>query len=205
MMKKFALALLASCVLFSSFSVMAQEEETEKTPIYWEDVLAMDGVQSIIDQGEFKTFDEIDLTFWLPNGLYEEELTEQDIEDGFIKYYMTEDKQGFVGVTVVQLEAEDTQDYIDYISEVDGVEDIDYGVINGMEFVTYNMPANDSSIAGTVLNGGYVAEFIYGPMSDEGFTTIASLSKASIQIVDEGAEDEAEVEADDAAEDVTAA
>ena len=140
-MKKLIAGMLASCLIFGSYAVMADDstaESAESTAtgtveLNWEDFEAINAAadQDLISQGEFKTFDEIAVKMWVPNVLQEVELTDEDREQGFIAYYQTADEDAAASVVYADVQGMDLEAYKAELEKSEGVEEIE---AHGAEF-----------------------------------------------------------------------
>ena len=136
-MKKFLAFVMVLCILssiqVSAFAAKQVKKSNEKKEYLWSDV--KDAVKESGVSGRFVTFDEVALTFWLPDEL-KDVLEEEDKKEGYIGIYLTDDGEGYVDVTYEKSEW-DTLEKMrdDYIAEqVDGVELV---TINGMDALEY--------------------------------------------------------------------
>lgn len=184
--KLFALMLAGTMVLGGSYPVLA--EETEANEINWEDVAP--AVEEAGWEGDFVTFDEIAVQIFVPDVLLPTELTDEDREQGYIGYYMTEDETAAVSVMYVDMESTTMEEYQAYLEEEPDVDEIETGVINGIPVITYTMPESDTACVSITTEAGYVLEFAFSPVSDEGFEAVAQIMMASIQeeVTEEAAE-----------------
>lgn len=172
-MKKFV-ALFVALVLCLSMSTAAFAENA----INWSDVEAI--VEQAGWQGEFKTFDEIAVQVWIPVGLKEVELTEEDTEAGYIGYYMTDDESACASVVYVNYDGGSLEDYAAFVAENGGTE-IEIGTVNGLPCVSYVFEENDACCVAFTTEMGYILEVSCIPYSDEEFRNIAGVIAASIQ------------------------
>ena len=136
-MKKFLAFVMVLCILssiqVSAFAAKQVKKSNEKKEYLWSDV--KDAVKESGVSGRFVTFDEVALTFWLPDEL-KDVLEKEDKDEGYIGIYLTDDGEGYVDVTYEKSEW-DTLEKMrdDYIAEqVDGVELV---TINGMDALEY--------------------------------------------------------------------
>ena len=180
-MKKLFIIMLA--VLLLAFSAAyAQETETVQE-INWEDIAP--AVEEAGLEGEFYNVADLGIAMWIPAQFTEAELTDEDIENGYLAYLTTEDAEAAVAVVAVDVEGTSLQDWMALLSEEESITEVEYGLINGIEAVTYNMPENDTVNVDFATDGGYIVEFTFWPASDEGFQQIAMIMIASIQTYEE--------------------
>ena len=174
------LAMLLAAVLTGT--AFAQAEIT--TTINWEDVSAM--VEEAGISGDFYAVGDSGLCMWIPDDVFTEvELTDEDVENGFMAYLATEDESAVVSVTYAQIEGIDVDGYYEALTDTEGVEELEMDAINGIAAVSYEMPEQDSWTISFVDDEGYVYEFTFAPMSDEGFQQVAAIMAASIQTVED--------------------
>ena len=207
MMKKLIAGMLASCLIFGSYAVMADDstaESAESTAtgtveLNWEDFEAINAAadEDLISQGEFKTYDEIAVKMWVPNVLQEVELTDEDREQGFIAYYQTADEDAAASVVYADVQGMDLETYKAELEKSEDVKEIEDLVVNGIPCVSYDMPEADTTCVSFATEAGYILEFSFKPMSDEGFQSVIAYMGASIQ--PEETEEAAASEAESAA------
>ena len=177
-MKNYVFVVLA--VLLLTFSaVFAQETETVQE-INWEDVAP--ALEESGLEGEFCAVSDFGISMWVPVQLHEVELTEEDVENGYISYLTTDDEDVAVAIICADGEGMTLEDYMAYLESTEDVSDVEYGLVNGIEAVSYDYDGNMN--LAFITDAGYILEFTFGPMSDEGFATVASIMAASIQTVE---------------------
>ena len=147
----------------------------EEVSLSWENVA--ESAASIA--GEFKTFEEISVKIWIPDVLKETELSDEDKENGFIGYFMTEDQTAAVAVQYVDMSGMTLEDYQANLAETEGVSGIEAGTVNGLPAVSYEY--NGNGVVAFTTEMGYILEVSCGPLSDEGFAAVASIVICSIQ------------------------
>lgn len=177
------MALSGSCTVFAAEAEAEAETQTETTAeensVKWEDVAP--AVEEADWSGDFVTFDEIAIKMFVPDVLHAAELTEEDKEQGYISYFTTEDEAAAVSVMYVDVQGMDLDEYKTYLEGEDDVTDVDAGTINDIPVLTYTMPENDNACISIPTEAGYILEFAFSPMSDEGFASVAQIMMASIQ------------------------
>lgn len=177
-MKNYVFVVLA--VLLLTFSaVFAQETETVQE-INWEDIAP--ALEESGLEGEFCAVSDFGIAMWVPVQLHEVELTEEDVENGYISYLTTDDEDVAVAIICADGEGMTLEDYMAYLESTEDVSDVEYGLVNGIEAVSYDYDGNMN--LAFITDAGYILEFTFGPMSDEGFATVASIMAASIQTVE---------------------
>ena len=191
MKKGIALVMAAMMVAGSMGTVcFAGETEAPVTELNWSDV------EGYLDQlgieGDFVSFDEIAMKMWLPDNLKEVELTDEDKEEGFIGYFEStddSDEQSAVSVVYVDLDGMDIMDYADQLAGMDGVSDIEPGIVNGLPCVSYEMKDQDSGTLAFMTEAGYGLEVTCTPVSSDEAQAMVAFILSSI-MPDEEAETE---------------
>ena len=209
MFKKVLAVMLASCMIFGAVGVMADDSAAESVDstaeaeggvieFNWEDVTSQEGAEDMIAAGEFKTFDEIACQMWVPNVMAPVELTDEDIENGYIGYFSTAEEDGIASVMYVDAGGMDIETYKAELAadeEVTGLTDV---VINGIQGIGYDLEDKDTTCVSFPTESGYILEFSFAPASDENFAAVVMCMIASIQ-PEEVAEDSAAESAESAA------
>ena len=175
------LAMAASFVFggTSVFAEAAEEPAAETTELNWSDVEGQIEESGI--EGEFVTFDQIAMKVWVPSVLKEVELTEEDVEKGYIGYYATDDQAAAMAIVYVNVDGMDLDTYQEQLSEDEDVKNPARMVINGYDCLNYDLASNDSTNIAFATEMGAILEFTFSPISDEGFSATAALMAASIQ------------------------
>lgn len=181
-MKKF-IALFAALVLCLSVASAAFAEDIPSASVSWEEV-----EPTVIEngwEGEFVNLDQVGLKIWLPSGLEEIELSEEDIEEyGFIAYFTNEDETTSLGVTLN--EAGTTfEDYLEYLKEIE-VQALQFVNVNGADFISYTF-TNDNDVTCNVVSlindDGAILEFAF-TAGDADFQVMSAFIVSSIQPAD---------------------
>lgn len=163
-----ALCLMATCAL------------AEETPaLNWSDfepALEAGGVT-----GDFYTFDDVAVKIWLPEGMNSVELTEEDVQNGYIGYFMPDDESAAVAVVYVDINGMSLEDYANYLSNEAGATEIEMGTVNGLPCVSYNLPEQDSVSVTFTTEAGYALEVTCTPVSVENAELVWGAVIASIQ------------------------
>lgn len=178
-MKKALAFILVLCIL-CSIPVSAMAAQAERKEYLWSDM--KDAVKESGVSGRFVTFDEVDLTFWLPD-IYEDVLEKEDKDEGYIGIFMTEDGEGYVDVTYEESEWDTLEELRDDLiaEEIDGVELV---TANGLDAVEYLLSDEEEDPSyfwclSFLTDGGNLVTFsIYPVTEDEDiqFLTFAVLS-----------------------------
>ena len=174
---------LVMCLSLASFALADEEAEDAEIPeLNWEDVA--EEVEASIP-GEFVVFDEIYAAMYVPDIMLPQELTEEDVEAGYIAYFATEEEDAAIAVMYVDGEGMDLEAYFDFLAEEDGITDLEVVIINGIVYVSYVIPETDCMCLATDTEMGYILEFTFSPYSDEDYSQLAALVAMSIQPVEE--------------------
>ncbi len=168
-MKKLFAVMLALCLMLGT-AAMADE-------LVWAGAVEEAASQM---EGEFHTFDEIAVKIWIPAVLEECELSDEDKEEGYIGYFQTADETAAIGIQYVDMSGTGLEAYAELLKE-NGIDEssIEAGTVNGIECLSY---ANeDNGVLAFATQKGYILEVAAGPMTDEGFQSVASIIFSSIQ------------------------
>ena len=174
-MKKFLCVVMALCLMLSATAVLAEEAPA----LNWEDfktILTEAGVT-----GEFVTFDEIAVKIWIPEGMNAVELTQEDIDKGFIGYFAPEDQSASLSVVYVDTDGMTLEEYGENLANMEGVTEIEFGTVNGLPCVTYEIPEQSSMSIAFTTEAGYVLEVTCWPLGDENAMLVWGAVTASIQ------------------------
>lgn len=192
-MKKLLVGALAACMVMNGAVAFAEETEAGGSELNWEDIVAINDAadEDILGQGDFVCFDEIDLMMWVPDAMPETELTDEDVENGYIGYFEAEDQSAAASVMYVDVDGLDLEGYKEALETTDGVEEVDYIKVNGAPALSYDLPDDDTTCLAFTTEAGYVLEFAFKPMSDEDYQAVIMFMAASIQPEDTSLETEA--------------
>ncbi len=169
--------LLALVVALMMIATVAFAEAVPE--LNWEDfepALEAGGVT-----GQFYTFDEIAIKMWLPDGFNPVELTDEDIEAGYIGYYRPDDNSADVAVMYVDVNGMSLEEYAAYLESEAGATEIEIGTVNGFPCVSYNLPEQDSVSVTFTTEAGYVLEVTCQPVSEENAELVWGAVISSIQ------------------------
>ena len=137
-----------------------------------------DTAAEVDKNAQFVEISETGLAMWLPSAFSDTELTDEDIEDGFVAYLTTADESASVSVyTWGENETIDSilKYYADKNQEAQPV------LINGIKAVVASNTEKDLTLVDYTLGDGKSLEFSFWPASDEGFAPISYLMIASLQ------------------------
>ncbi len=157
------------------------EENLGTTDITWDAVTSQEGSEELIGAGRFVQFDGVDCQMWIPNLMQPEELTEEDIQKGYIGYYTTEDKESVAAIMYIDTGGMTLEDYKAFLADDDEVSGITDITVNGLPGVMYDMTGKDATCVSFTTDSGYVLEFTFAPMSNDGYSAITTCMIASIQ------------------------
>ena len=172
-MKKFLCVVMALCLMLSATAALGE------AALNWEDfepILTEAGVD-----GEFVTFDEIAVKIWIPEGMNAVELTQEDIDKGFIGCYMPDDGSASMSVVYVDTDSMTLEEFGENLANLEGVTEIEYGTVNGLPCVTYQIPDQDSVSIAFTTEAGYILEVTCWPVSEENAMLVWGAVTASIQ------------------------
>ena len=133
---KIMLALsMAAVMTLSSCAVFAGEETiAEVTDFNWAET------KKVLDEadisGDYVSFDEAGMKVWIPD-LYEEtELTEEDIQNEYLGWYVSEEQEdgeyGQIGIGLYDMGADSIDQYIEGLKEA-GYDSAEHVTVNGMD------------------------------------------------------------------------
>ena len=181
-MKKLMAVLLVLSLLIDSAAIFAQAEtktEDEVVELNWADFEEV--IKNENWKGGFFSFDEVAVKFFVPEIFLPVELDDEMREEGYIAFFMPEDETAGIGVQYIDAEIDDIDVYIEALKEL-GVTDVQKMMINGLTAVSYTNPDDEDVIClAMVTEKGYILEFAFSPVSDEGFLAVSRIMVSSIQ------------------------
>ena len=130
--------------------------------------------------GDFIEIPGMSAKMYMPSVLQPVELTDEDVENGYIGYYATEDQSAAVALTYVAAEGLELAAYKEALPEY-GASEIEDVIINGIAAIDYKDEANDAVVMAMATEGGAILSFIFAPASDESFAAVAAVMMASVQ------------------------
>ena len=172
-MKKILCVVLMICMMMGA----ALAEETPA--LNWEDVVPVIEASGL--SGQFYTFEDIAVKFWLPEGLNPVELSEEDTEKGLIAYFMPDDESAAVAISYVNVDGASLEDYAAYLSGESDVTEVEAGTVNGFPCVSYKLPEQDSVSVTFTTEAGYALEVTCTPLSVENADLLWGAVISSIQ------------------------
>ena len=176
-MKKIVAILLALALcLGTAFAAEVSE-------ITWADVA--DAAAQIDPNGQIWTLNGINCAVWIPEVLKYVELSQEEIDAGYLAYWATEDNTAAMGVQYGNVDDLSLDEYAAMLAEM-GISDIETGYVNGLYCVTYsytNEEGISSNVVAFALEGDNIVEFSF-TAGDEGYEAVASIIAASIQPIE---------------------
>ncbi len=155
------------CLLTAqSVSLVSAAEAAEPLTAEWEDM------QSSLEEAGYAGYDfepaELPIRIWIPDTLWQTELTEEDREEGYIGYFENEEAGQAMAVMYVDMGGMDLEGYIQVLEQGDAT-GIRRAQINGMDAVLYDIADEDVAVVSFAVDGGYNLELSFRPVSDDGF------------------------------------
>ena len=170
-MKKFLATLMTLALLLTSAAGLA-----ETVPeINWE----MVDIESTGIEGDWYTLNAVALQIWIPDTFEAAEITEEDGPGVVVKFMAPDGTAGIFGQLIEGYEGATTEDMIERIS-ANGATDIERCILNGLDAVSYSIPDTDAAYVAFVTASGNFMQFVFVPVSDEGFSSLAQIVTASI-------------------------
>ena len=170
-MKKLLATLIALALLLTSAAALAETVPA----INWEDI----DIESKGIEGSWYTFDTIALQIWVPDIFVNADITEEDGEGVIAKFQAPDGSAGIFGQIIEGYEGATMEDVIKRLTE-NGATEIERCTLNGLDAISYSIPDTDAAYVTFVTASGNFVQFIFTPVSDEGFAAVAQLVTASI-------------------------
>ena len=161
-MKKLIAILISLCLMLAVAGAYA---ETATTEMSWETVEPL--LETYGLEGNFETFDEVAVQIWIPSSMTRSELTQEDVDKGFIAHFLDEDQTAQVSVVYVDVDGTTLEEYEKMLPDY-GVSDIEELVINDIPALSYTVEETDSVTIAIETEGGYILEITMAPKSAEG-------------------------------------
>ena len=161
-MKKLIAILISLCLMLAVAGAFA---ETATTEMSWETVEPL--LETYGLEGDFETFDEVAIQIWIPSSMTRSELTQEDVDKGFIAHFLDEDQTAQVSVVYVDVDGTTLEEYEKMLPDY-GVSDIEELVINDIPALSYTVEETDSVTIAFETEGGYILEITMAPKSAEG-------------------------------------
>lgn len=147
--------------------------------INWADVA--DQAAEMAPSAQFWTLNAVNCKIWIPDVLQYIELSEDDIDAGYIAYWCTEDGSAAVGVQYVNMDGTSLEEYAAWLTE-NGFT-VEEGVLNGLSCISYSWVSEEgvaSNVVSFTTAAGYILEFSF-TAGDEGYEVVSAFIAASIQ------------------------
>lgn len=170
-MKKILATLVTLALLLALPCALAEEVPA----INWEDV----NIEETGIEGSWYTLNAVAVQFWVPDIFENADITEDDDESVLAKFILPDESAAIYAQYVSGYEGATMEDVIASIQE-SGATDIERCTLNGLDAVSYSIPDVDAVYVAFVTESGNFVQFIFTPVSDEGFEAVAQLVTASI-------------------------
>ena len=173
-MKKFLTALV---ILTLALAMMTSGLAETVAEINWTDVdIASTGIE-----GSYYTFEDVAIMVWIPDLFENKDLSEDDVANGVIGKFEVSDGSAGIYAQYIQGNEGATMDELAASLEANGAAEIERCTLNGLDAVSYSIPGVDAVYVAFVTVSGNYVQFMFSPVSDEGFASVAQLITASIQ------------------------
>ena len=137
--------------------------------------------ESEID-ADFVQIGNLNLKMWLPSIFVGQELTDEDIRNGYIAYITTADESAAISVVTADI----GESLVDWQAGLQKfwIKGAEIGTVNGLQAVFYSSGADDSMCLDFEVESGELLEFTFYPMSDKEFQSLAAIIMASVQPIE---------------------
>ena len=162
-MKKFAILLLALCLLTVGACAEAAEE------INWSDIEAT--VAEAGWGGGFMELEDLGLKVYVPDALKQVE------SEDYYAAFTTDDQDFTFVILVEELGYTSLSDFADAIK--DSVEELDYETVNGLTGLSYK--SEEAGYMSFITDKGYTISFVFTPITDDARLAVAAIIIGSIQ------------------------
>lgn len=180
-MKKLIALLLLACMAVMPFAAFAEAAEEYDLILNWEDVSAITAEV----EGDFVACEELNAMFWLPSYMQEAEVPEEMAAAGITNIYATEDGAYYIVVAVQDFSGiGDLADFVNLMAEQGGGAEFEDALINGLYAVSYTVADSDASVVLFPIDETSSVTFMFSPISDEGFASLAACIMASFQAIE---------------------
>lgn len=175
-MKKLFCAILTAVLLFS---LAALAEENAQSYV-WSDY------ENLIDklgaEGGFYEYEELGFKVWIPAALPQWELSEEQVESGWIDVFATEDQSHSIIAQYNRIEGVNTLEELAAASK-DQYENSGYAVINGYDALMLLRNQGDTMTVIIPGDENHFLQLTYNGLTDQSFMNLTGISLASIQPV----------------------
>lgn len=181
-MKKLLVVLLALCIF-----VMPAMAQTPDDPqiVNWEDL-----EESFIETGyggDFWNLPSLGISLLIPKGLDQVELSQEDIDDGFVSVFATEDLNVQVLISLRDLECDTLVDVYHLVeNNIENAQFAGFFRYNGLDALMFLNPATEdlTSVIPTVDDGYYIQVSIK-PITNEEINKLSGFIFGSIMPMSE--------------------
>ena len=170
-MKKIFATIVALALVLSLAGSLAEQVPA----INWSDV---ESDAADID-GSWYTFENLALQMWVPDIFENADITEDDDPTMIAKFLVPDGSAAIYGQYVEGYEGATMENAIASIKD-NGGQEIERCTLNGLDAVSYSYSDMDAVYVTFVTQNGNFVQFIFTPVSDEGFKAVAQLVTASI-------------------------
>ena len=171
------LTILMTLVLLCTLSCLGTAEET--TTFTWDEVA--NEVDNIDPDAKIVQIADWNLCMWLPSAFSEDELTQEDIDYGYISRLIDAQQTSMVAITIDESLQASLDDWLKAFVD-SGYTDAEIVVINGIQALMYTDSKNDTiNVMYLLVDSDQVLLFSFYPYSDENFKAIIYYMVSSLQ------------------------
>lgn len=167
--------LIASIVTLAMLLALPCALAEQVPAINWADV----NIEDSGIEGSWYTLNAVAVQFWVPDVFENRDITEDDDETMIAKFMLPDESAAIYAQYIEGYEGATMENVIAGIEESGGKE-IERCTLNGLDAVSYSIPDVDAAYVVFVTESGNFVQFIFTPVSDEGFASVAQLVTASI-------------------------
>ena len=180
-LKRILAAITAAVITLSSASLPAFAETAAASAsvkaLTWDD--SYPGTYGIT--GAFTELPEAKFKVFIPDNIQPIELTDADRQQGFIAFYGSADQSLLFAVQYLNGNGMTMDSYQAYLEGEADISEVERGIINGLEFITYEMPDKDGAYMDYLAPDGTITEFCFTGVSNETYFSDVAMIVASIQ------------------------
>ncbi len=181
-MKTIYVVLLALCLFV--LPVMAQTQDNPQV-ISWADL-----EESFAETGynyDFWNIPRLGISMMIPAGLEQTELSQENIDNGFVEIFATEDQSVAVLLSLRDLGCETLADVEQLVVEnIENAQILGYYRINGLDALMFLNPANeDLTVAIGMTDPGYYIQASIKPITNEEINKLSGFIFGSIMPLEE--------------------
>lgn len=180
-MKKLISVLMFACMLVTPFAAFATAEVSVDAVMNWEDYAEI--TETI--EGDFLVHEELGVQFWLPSFFKAFPVDEGMASFGVINVFATEDGAYQIAVSAQSFEeVGGLVPYLQMLVEQGGASNVEDALINGIYAVSYDVESADGVCVLFPIDENSGLTFMFYPISDEGFASMAYAIMASFQAIE---------------------